>query len=324
MTLHRARVRAGRHVRGLLVLLTAVGAVGCAGAHVETHVAPAEVTRTPPLFTEWLAPGRTARPDSADAPLVVLLPGYGAATGYFRGRVALPSRAPALLAVDLLGFGRSPKPDGPYTVDAHLGALRQALAGRGRAVLVGHSFGARLAVSYAARYPEDVDALVLLALPYYPDDAGRDRARAYFQRRGGLPGTLATSPRVAHALCVLAHGPLRWLAPHAAHALPGDVRRDGLAHTPASATSTLYDALYGHDLSADLARLRPDLPVVLVHGTRDRTAPAGGASAAARVHRAATLRLLDGVDHHPLLRAPAAVNAIIDSAVAAAAAARRD
>ena len=308
-------------VRARLALLAAIVVAGCAvGRPVPAPARPVEGTATGPLlFTERLTtPPSLPDTVSGEPRLVVLLPGYGATTGYFRGRIAVSSPRHSPLAVDLLGFGRSPRPVGRYTVDAHLGALRRTLADRGRVVLVGHSFGARLAVSYAARYPDDVDALVLLALPYYPESGGRDRPREYFRRRGRLAGTLWTSRRATRVTCVLAHGPLRWLAPHYAHSLPRDVRTAGLAHTVGSATSTLHDALYGHDLSADVARLRPGLPVTLVHGAEDRTAPPDGARAVARLHGRATLRVLGGVDHHPLLRRPAAVNAIVDSAVAAA------
>ena len=51
--------------------------------------------------------------------------------------------AAALVLVDLLGFGQSPKPAIAYTLDDHLMALHATLTGLGiaRAHLVGHSMG---------------------------------------------------------------------------------------------------------------------------------------------------------------------------------------
>jgi pimeloyl-ACP methyl ester carboxylesterase len=87
-------------------------------------------------------------------------------------RVASLGATHQLLFVDLLGFGHSPKPWTRYTMERHVAELRDVLAPQPRFTLVGHSFGAALAVAYAARYPEQVEGLVLFSLPYW---VGRHR-----------------------------------------------------------------------------------------------------------------------------------------------------
>jgi lipase len=65
-----------------------------------------------------------------------------------------------VLAPDLIGHGLSPY-DPPWNLDAHLDAIVRTL-GTEPAMLVGHSFGGRLAFELAARAPKLVPRLVLL------------------------------------------------------------------------------------------------------------------------------------------------------------------
>jgi lipase len=66
-----------------------------------------------------------------------------------------------VLAPDLLGHGSSPY-EPPWSLRAHLEALEASVGDEPADVLVGHSFGARLAVELAARRPGGVRRLVLL------------------------------------------------------------------------------------------------------------------------------------------------------------------
>ena len=74
-------------------------------------------------------------------------------------RQVLPRMGPAwLLAPDLIGMGRSGKPDIAYAFDDHaryLDAWFDAV-GLDRVVLVGHDWGGALAFDWAARHPERV------------------------------------------------------------------------------------------------------------------------------------------------------------------------
>jgi lipase len=69
----------------------------------------------------------------------------------------------AVLAVDLRGHGRSGRKP-PWNVATHVGDLIETLDGAGveRMTLVGHSFGARVAIDAASRLGERVERLVLL------------------------------------------------------------------------------------------------------------------------------------------------------------------
>jgi lipase len=65
-----------------------------------------------------------------------------------------------VVAPDLLGHGHSPW-DPPWRIETHLDAIVRTVGVR-RSILIGHSFGGRLAFELAARAPDLVPKLVLL------------------------------------------------------------------------------------------------------------------------------------------------------------------
>jgi pimeloyl-ACP methyl ester carboxylesterase len=148
---------------------------------------------------------------------VVLTHGWGATAHMWEPQVAALAPHARVVTWDLRGHGRSESPDdaSAYSHDIALGDLDE-LVGE-RAVLVGHSLGGQLSLSFALRHPGRVLGLGLLSTgPGYRDQAGRDQwnatierqARA-LERRGmeALPagpemhGDLHTSPTaLAHAI----------------------------------------------------------------------------------------------------------------------------
>jgi lipase len=99
---------------------------------------------------EWGEPGN---------PRVVCLHGVRNHGGHFR---ALAARLPGnhVVAPDLLGHGHSPW-EPPWSLERHLAAVVEAVGAR-ESILIGHSFGGRLAFELAARAPKLVPKLVLL------------------------------------------------------------------------------------------------------------------------------------------------------------------
>lgn len=70
------------------------------------------------------------------------------------------------VAIDLPGFGASPAPDeawGAQQYAEHIGPILESMSDR--VVVVGHSFGGRVAIELAATHPERVAALVLTGVP---------------------------------------------------------------------------------------------------------------------------------------------------------------
>jgi len=229
-------------------------------------------------------------------PPFVFLHGLGGTHRYWTSRpVALRPRS---IYLDLLGFGDSPRPLVRYTVDRHLAALHETLVGQAPFILVGHSLGAALALVYAARYPAEVEALILIGLPHYEE--GRTAFR-WLRRKPS--GWFMTNMLVTAAACLVTRRLLGRLLPHLLHDYPREIAEDLVKHNLMSSTTSLWEVLYRHDLAADADALPERVPVLCLHGTNDSTAPLDGVLRLASPRPNWGVRLLQGADHHPWLRA---------------------
>jgi pimeloyl-ACP methyl ester carboxylesterase len=104
---------------------------------------------------------------------VVLLHGNGSMIQDFdsSGLIDLAARDYRVIVFDRPGFGHSARPRGVvWTPDAQAELFRVALAqlGVSDAVVLGHSWGASVAVALALKYPNMVRGLVLASGYYYP------------------------------------------------------------------------------------------------------------------------------------------------------------
>ncbi|KAL6906482.1 hypothetical protein ACP4OV_004083 [Aristida adscensionis] len=112
---------------------------------------------------------------------VLFIHGFISSSGFWTETV-LPHVSPAararrrLFAVDLLGFGRSPKPaDSLYTLREHVEMIERSVIERYGVRsfhIVAHSLGSILALALAVKYPAAVKSLTLVAPPYFPVPRG--------------------------------------------------------------------------------------------------------------------------------------------------------
>ncbi|GMP96805.1 hypothetical protein CsSME_00045291 [Camellia sinensis var. sinensis] len=91
-----------------------------------------------------------------------------------------------LFAIDLLGFGRSPKPtDSLYTLREHLDMIERSVIEPYKVQsfhIVAHSLGCILALALAVKHPASVKSLTLLAPPYFPIPKG-EQGTQYLMRK---------------------------------------------------------------------------------------------------------------------------------------------
>jgi pimeloyl-ACP methyl ester carboxylesterase len=100
----------------------------------------------------------------ADRPPILLIHGFGASTDHWRKNIEGLSSNFEVWAIDLLGFGRSAKPDITYGGNLWRDQLHdfiQTVIGQ-PAVLAGNSLGGYAALCVAAQRPESAVGLVLL------------------------------------------------------------------------------------------------------------------------------------------------------------------
>ncbi|EXB81875.1 hypothetical protein L484_015349 [Morus notabilis] len=137
------------------------------------------------LFVKTQVPRDSARED------VLFIHGFISSSAFWTETVFpnLSSAAKSryrLFAIDLLGFGRSPKPtDSMYTLREHLDMIERSVLEPHKVKsfhIVAHSLGCILALALAVKHPGSVKSLTLLAPPYYPVPKG-EQATQYVMRR---------------------------------------------------------------------------------------------------------------------------------------------
>lgn len=177
-------------------------------------------------------------------------------------------------SLDLPGFGASPAPPEAWGSREYAELLRPLLADLERPrVLVGHSFGGRVAVQLAALAPDDVDGLVLTGTPLLRGPASPPPLGYRVVRRLARAGVLPQS------------------------VLEAQRRKRGSADYLA-AQGVLRDVLVrvvNEDYREQLAALR--CPLVLVQGEHDTAAPVDRARRAAGMAARAEVVVVPGSAH---------------------------
>lgn len=173
------------------------------------------------------------------------------------------------IAVDELGYGRSPKPlDVEYTVDDHVAALRHTLHEIGvdePFTLVGYSMGGPIALRYAAEYPDEVRRLILISAPFFldPADIGDDTyASAVFQTVGSKKAlALATSQEFTGSKLFSA------LTSDERRVIQGFINSTDIETDWEILRRNVTNVIKGADFKTDLPRVKA--PVTFMIGARD-------------------------------------------------------
>ena len=237
---------------------------------------------------------------------VLLIHGLGGSWRYWRRGLARVRTRHTLYIPDLLGFGRSPKPRGDYSLPMHVEALTQLLdEAAGPTTVVGHSMGAIVALGLYARVPARVTRVVLIGLPYFPS---REVAEASLSRLSLMNrlviGRSWLAPAVCHLKDVLG---LPIFAPIVG--MPVDLYRDYWKHTWASFSRSFFNTL----LAPDVAGLLDGMDrtrITLIHGTHDPIAPIRYVRDLRNRFPDLTLREVNG-GHHLYLAYPQLLNRLM-------------
>jgi len=136
---------------------------------------------------------------SGTGQFVFFLHGWGGDKNSFKiARAPLEALSRNMVFVSFSGAGESPEPERPFFVSDFVDELRELIIkeAKGRSVdIVCHSFGARVAVKLAAKYPKLVDSLIIVdgagvkprrSLSYYLRVFQYKRAKKKV-KRGKLP-----------------------------------------------------------------------------------------------------------------------------------------
>ena len=137
----------------------------------------------------------TLGPDTSSAPTAVFVHGLGGSTEFFRPLLTTSDlfSTHKNILFDLEGHGLSPtKADACLSIDSYTGDLAAVFEHAGidsGAVLVAHSMGCLVAMTFALRYPDKVSKLILLGPPPSPLPAAAadaQNSRGVAVRAGGM------------------------------------------------------------------------------------------------------------------------------------------
>src|SRR5512133_3839444 len=110
---------------------------------------------------------------------VIFLHGFPFDHTIWKPIVPLLKNEARLILPDLRGFGKSPVPDGVYTMRLQAEDIKQLMDKLAieQAVLVGHSMGGYVALSFAQAYPSRLLGLGLVATQASADNPERRQSR---------------------------------------------------------------------------------------------------------------------------------------------------
>ena len=257
-------------------------------------------------------PPELGRDDHGGGEPLVLLHGVATSRLIWRRVIEPLARRRRVIAVDVPGFGESTPAGRGFDLERVADRLAEGV-GVERFDLVGHSLGGAVAVATAARHPDAVRRLVLVAPAGLAPRATRVAAalgvaaeRAVHARRA-LGYQLVARSRGRRAMFGTSVADAGSLHPADARLL---LDASGGARRVSSGVRRALEA----DLRDDLAAA--PLPVGLIWGTADRVVPYSGLAALRRLRPDAAVETLHGTGHIPQIEAPAEFTAALERILA--------
>jgi pimeloyl-ACP methyl ester carboxylesterase len=256
-----------------------------------------------------------------DAPPMFLIHGLADEADTWRHLVPPLSTQYRVIAPDLPGFGRSEKPDRPYTVPFFRDVLLELLDTLEvqRAVLVGHSLGAVITHAFALSYRERVERLVLIGGSLVARSQKVDLATMLFLIPGlgeWLYNRLRKDPQAAYRTLEPYYRNLDHLLGAEGRTVEREflfqrvnerVWSDGQRRAFLSAFRYLARWIPGQqrNLPSRLATL--DVPTLVLWGEADRMAPVENGHALVELQSTARLVIVPGAGHNVHQEEPEAV-----------------
>lgn len=206
---------------------------------------------------------------------------------------APPGDRLSAIGLDLFGFGATPPPPEPWGTDEYARQLLPLFEEPGtlsdRIVVVGHSFGGRVAVRLCGLVPERIERMVLTGVPLLDRQGGRPRPAAAYRLVRSL-----------HRMGLL--GDARLEAVRNKYGSPDYRAAQGVMRG-------VFVKILAEQYGDELASI--GCPVDLVWGDEDTEVPVEVAVRAQRLFPSATLATLPGVGHLMPTEAPAQLREVI-------------
>jgi pimeloyl-ACP methyl ester carboxylesterase len=257
-----------------------------------------------------------------EGPPVLLVHGITSSSRTWKSVMPRLAEKFTVIAPDLLGHGRSAKPQGDYSLGAYASGMRDLLVALDvdKVNVVGHSLGGGIAMQFAYQFPEKISRLVLV------DTGGIGREVNPALRAAALPGAEYVLPLLFTP--TLHDAGLKVRNFLAGIGLHGSADVEGVAEGFASLTEadarrafvntvrSVIDPTGQRVSAADRLYLTADIPSLIVWGDRDRIIPVSHADLAHELMPGSRLEIFPGAGHFPFNDDPDRFIRIFDEFVA--------
>lgn len=240
-----------------------------------------------------------------EGPPILLVHGITSSSRTWKAVMARLAENHTVIAPDLLGHGRSSKPQGDYSLGAYASGMRDLLVALDvpKATVVGHSLGGGIAMQFGYQFPDRVSRLVLV------DSGGIGPEVNPVLRAAALPGAEFVLPILFAP--VLHDAGLKVRNFLSGVGLRGSADVEGVAEGFASLTEADARRAFLHTVrsvidptgqrvsAADRLYLTRDIPSMIVWGDRDRIIPVSHADLAHELMPGSRLEIFPGAGHFP-------------------------
>lgn len=257
---------------------------------------------------------RLRQDESGSGPLVVLLHGFGGSSFSWRHSLdALSAHGYDAIAVDLPPFGYSQRASRGPDWATLIGGLADEVAPGARLIVVGHSMGAGAAARLAAKRPERIDLLVMVAGT--PSMRGR-RQSSGLDLINRVPA-LGRWAEVLAASRLVSEQQISEMLSSAFGREPTAEELAGYFH-PLTIPGTYPALLRRMEAEADIDTGDwQALPTMLIWGDEDRWVPISVAESLLEQHPELPLTIMSGTGHNPMDTAAREFNELLIDAVIA-------
>jgi pimeloyl-ACP methyl ester carboxylesterase len=240
-----------------------------------------------------------------EGPPVLLVHGITSSSRTWKSVMPRLAAKYTVIAPDLLGHGRSAKPQGDYSLGAYASGMRDLMVALDvpKATVVGHSLGGGIAMQFAYQFPDRISRLVLV------DTGGIGREVNPALRAATLPGAEYVLPVLFTP--TLHDAGLKVRNFLAGIGLRGSADVEGVAEGFASLTEadarrafintvrSVIDPTGQRVSAADRLYLTREIPSLIVWGDRDRIIPVSHADLAHELMPGSRLEIFPGAGHFP-------------------------
>lgn len=235
---------------------------------------------------------------AAGGPWIVLMHGWGCTAETLASIANVAGATHRVLSVDFPGHGKSGEPPHVWGIEQYTVVLADLLAAEKivRPVLLGHSFGGRVGINYAASHPDGVAKLILVdAAGIKPRRPLRYYAKIYSFKIIKLLAKLMLSRESAERFI--------------------EKRRSKAGSADYAAASPRMRAVLSKVVNEDLKHLMPAIkaPTLLIWGENDTATPLSDARYMEKHIPEAGLVSFAGCGHYSFLDNPVQFGAVLRS-----------